>query len=286
MNDGFFLQSPEAFTSCSQLEYGTRSDMDMVPWLGQPIVAPPYAIDSNSPPSTGRISNLPSPRIAEWGLYEENAAAAQGSGLLFVPSLDVPAQCPGAHPNHFNIMSERGSYQENVAAVHESGLFFVPSSYSTPDVPAPCPGAHPNHFSCMWCNSNLKVAYHPSLYNFAHVPVAQDNTFTNPNIVPPVAQHAKRTKYVYPSSDRSKHSPFGRRAKTYPSLTKRCHHLGCGKEFDSRNSGNLPRHIRSVHTRKEDRDENLRCEPCNVSFSRMDGKREHIKRKHTIRRAT
>jgi hypothetical protein len=167
----------------------------MLPWLGQPIVAPPYTINSNSPPSMGSNSNLPSPRISEWGPYEENVAA-QGSGLFFVPSPDVLAQCPGAHPNHFNTISEWGPYQENVAAAaQESGLLFVSSSYPTSDVPAQCPSAHPNHFNSRWCNSNLnKVAYHPNLCNYTHAPVAQDNAFTNPNMVPPVAQHVKRTK--------------------------------------------------------------------------------------------
>jgi hypothetical protein len=160
--------------------------MEMLPWLGQPIVAPPYTINSNSPPSMGSNFNLPSPRISEWGPYEENVAAAQGSGPLFVPSPDVPAQCAGAHPNHFNIISEWGPYQENVAAgAQESRLLFVSSSNPTPDVPAQYPSAHPNHF-----NSR----YHPNIFNYTHVPMAQDNAFINPTIVPPVAQHVKRTK--------------------------------------------------------------------------------------------
>lgn len=199
MNDLFFLQLPGAFTGYSQLEYRTMSDMEKVPWFGQSIVAPPETIHSNSPPSTGSNSNLPSPIMSKWGSYEENVAAAQESGLLFVsnsyPTPDVPAQCPGAHPNHFNCMSEWGPYQENAAADQEPGLLLVSSSYPTPDVPAQCPSTHPNHFNCMWCNSNLnKVAYHPNLCNCTHMPVAQDNTFINPNMVPQVAQHVKRTK--------------------------------------------------------------------------------------------
>lgn len=62
---------------------------------------------------------------------------------------------------------------------------------------------------------------------------------------------------------------------------KICDWPGCGRVFNRKNSGNYSRHRKSVHTRKEARDENLWCQDCNMSFSRMDGKREHIKRRHT-----
>jgi hypothetical protein len=44
--------------------------------------------------------------------------------------------------------------------------------------------------------------------------------------------------------------------------------------------GNLIRHIKSVHTPREERDISLQCEICNKSFNRKDGKTVHMRRKH------
>jgi len=56
----------------------------------------------------------------------------------------------------------------------------------------------------------------------------------------------------------------------------------CGKKFDPKHgSGNLSRHKKSVHTPKEERKPELKCDKCDASFSRMDGKKVHYLRKHS-----
>jgi hypothetical protein len=73
----------------------------------------------------------------------------------------------------------------------------------------------------------------------------------------------------------------GRAASIHTSSLTICDFLGCGKVFDRWNSGNLARNKRSVHVLREERNENLRCDCCSASFSRLDGKFNHIRRKHT-----
>jgi len=60
-----------------------------------------------------------------------------------------------------------------------------------------------------------------------------------------------------------------------------CHYPNCRAKFRAKlGSGNLTRHIKSVHTPLEKRDKSLHCEICGSWFSRKDGKTVHNQRKH------